>query len=135
MKRKDWCCIIHFALNLHFVWMISIFLSSSLKKVYLNCFSCNINQVIINFKTIYNVTKKVKNVSANLLLSVGVLPFFQYDRFFMENFFYSLPKLFLSRNSFVVQFRINFSFRFMYQARTKVCVLIMNVFRFLSLFC
>ena len=129
-------CIIHFDLNLHFAWMISIFLISSQKKVYLNCFSYKTNQVIINIRTIYNVTKKFKNVSANIVvIRKEFTLFFQYDKLFMENFLYCFPKFFLSRNSFVAQFRINVSFLFIYQAHTKVCVLIMNVFRFLSLFC
>ena len=131
IEKKRLVLYIHFALNLHFVWMISIFLTSFPKKVYLNCF-----QVIIKIKTIYNATKKVKNASGNLFVfRRGFTLFCQYDRFFMENFLYSFPKFFLSRNSFVVQFRINVSFRFIYQARKKVSVLIMNVFRFLSLFC
>ena len=57
--------------------------------------------------------KKVINVSANLfVISSDFTLFFQYDRFFMENFVCSFPRFSLSRNSFVAQFRINVSFTF-----------------------
>ena len=107
IEKKRLVLYIHFALNLHFVWMISIFLTSSPKKVYLNCF-----QVIIKIKTIYNATKKVKNASGNLFVfRRGFTLFCQYDRFFMENFLF-LSKVFSIKKQFccAVSYKCFFSF-------------------------